>query len=231
MPLVLSSAKALIHHQGRVLLLREALPQGDVWDLPGGKIEYGESPQQALQREVKEELDLQVEVQRSVGVWYFFSTTHRHQVICHTFWCAVRGSLKIDTSKNPADENIAEWRWLSIAEILASPELELAESLRELLAELSKQLWWTYIVACADGSYYTGIARDLDHRLQQHNLGKGAKYTAGRGPVQLRYCEVYEDRAGASRREHQLKQLSRREKEALIFTPTSAAPPPCCQTP
>lgn len=83
--------------------------------------------------------------------------------------------------------------------------------------------WWTYIVACADGSYYTGIARDLDRRLQQHNLGKGAKYTAGRGPVQLRYCEVYGDRAGASRREHQLKLLNRQEKIQIIL----ANRPPC----
>lgn len=137
MPQVISSVKALLKHQGKYLVLREDLHKGEVWDLPGGKIEYGESPQQALTREIKEELDLEVTIVRSVGVWYFFSQHNKHQVICHTFLCEPKGELNIDTSKNPADEHFSELKWLTIEEILTSSEVIITDSLRELLGTLS----------------------------------------------------------------------------------------------
>ncbi len=134
MPKVISSVKALLQHKGKYLILREQMHKGDVWDLPGGKIEYGESPIEALKRELKEELDLDVKVEKSVGIWYFFSQNNMHQVICHTFLChTISGEIKIDTSKNPADENFTELRWLTIPEILESKDIVITESLRELL--------------------------------------------------------------------------------------------------
>ena len=136
MPQVISSVKALICHQGKFLILKEELHKGAVWDLPGGKIEYGESPQETLHREIREELDLEIKIIKSVGVWYFFSQQHQHQVICHTFLCEIIGKGKIDLSKNPADEDISEWRWLTKKEILRSDEIELAESLLELIKKL-----------------------------------------------------------------------------------------------
>jgi predicted GIY-YIG superfamily endonuclease len=78
--------------------------------------------------------------------------------------------------------------------------------------------WQVYIVECADGSLYTGIATDLDARITIHNKGTGAKYTRGRLPVTLVYHEGASDRATASRREHQIKQLSRTAKLNLIAT-------------
>jgi 8-oxo-dGTP diphosphatase len=137
MPQVISSVKALLQHQGKFLVLQEKLHKGDVWDLPGGKIEYSESPQQALKREVKEELDLEIEIIRSVGVWYFFSANSKHQVICHTFLCQPAGEVKIDTSKNPAtDEFFSDLRWLTVQEILNNPDISITDSLRELLETL-----------------------------------------------------------------------------------------------
>ena len=76
--------------------------------------------------------------------------------------------------------------------------------------------WNVYILLCADGTLYTGIAPDVKKRLQKHNEGKGAKYTRGRTPVELVYQEPYPNRAEASKREYQIKQLSRAEKLALI---------------
>ena len=73
-----------------------------------------------------------------------------------------------------------------------------------------------YILRCADGTLYTGIAPDVEKRLQKHNEGKGAKYTRGRTPVELVYQEPYPNRAEASKREYQIKQLSRAEKLDLI---------------
>ena len=76
--------------------------------------------------------------------------------------------------------------------------------------------WVVYILECRDGTLYTGITDRLEHRIKAHNEGKGAKYTRGRGPVQLRWYELCEDHAQALRREFQLKRLSRSEKWKII---------------
>jgi len=76
--------------------------------------------------------------------------------------------------------------------------------------------WSLYIVRCADGSLYTGIAKDLGARVAQHNSGRGARYTRGRGPVMLVYQEAAGSHGDALRRECAIKALTRREKERLI---------------
>jgi putative endonuclease len=73
-----------------------------------------------------------------------------------------------------------------------------------------------YIVRCADGTLYTGYARDPEKRAQTHNAGKGAKYTANRLPVLLVYSEACESRSAALKREYELKSLTRAEKEILV---------------
>jgi putative endonuclease len=75
---------------------------------------------------------------------------------------------------------------------------------------------FVYMVRCADGTLYTGYARDPDARAKVHNSGRGARYTSGRRPVRLVYSERYESRGDALKREHQLKRLTRVGKEALI---------------
>jgi putative endonuclease len=73
-----------------------------------------------------------------------------------------------------------------------------------------------YIVRCADGTYYTGYARDPQARAEAHNSGRGAKYTASRRPVVLVYVKRCRSKSSALRQEYQLKQLSREKKETLI---------------
>jgi putative endonuclease len=85
---------------------------------------------------------------------------------------------------------------------------------------------FVYIVRCADDTLYTGCAKDLAARVAAHNLGRGAKYTAGRRPVQLVYAERRRTRGAALRREHQLKQLTRAAKDALIAAHRLAAREP-----
>ena len=75
---------------------------------------------------------------------------------------------------------------------------------------------WTYIVECADGSYYCGWTNDLNKRLAAHNAGKGAKYTKPRLPVKLVYQEEFSTKEEAMSREWHIKQLTRSQKEALI---------------
>ncbi|MCA9802720.1 MAG: GIY-YIG nuclease family protein [Cyanobacteria bacterium HKST-UBA02] len=75
---------------------------------------------------------------------------------------------------------------------------------------------FTYIVCCADGSFYTGWTNDLDGRMKAHNLGKGARYTRSRLPVELVYSRSFPTRSQAMSHEYRLKQMSRAEKVRLI---------------
>jgi putative endonuclease len=75
---------------------------------------------------------------------------------------------------------------------------------------------FVYVVRCADGSLYTGYARDPEARLRVHNAGKGARYTAGRRPVTLVYSEGCRSRSHAVKREYEVKHWSRRKKEQLV---------------
>ncbi|MDD3592061.1 GIY-YIG nuclease family protein [Sulfurovum sp.] len=77
--------------------------------------------------------------------------------------------------------------------------------------------YFIYILECADDTLYTGIATDLNRRLTEHNSSeKGAKYTRSRRPVRLVYSETFPDRSSASRREYEIKKLSRAKKLQLI---------------
>lgn len=76
--------------------------------------------------------------------------------------------------------------------------------------------WYVYILRCADGTFYTGIARDVQARLKAHQSGKGAKYTRGRGPLEVVYTETCPDHTAALKREWAIKSLSREEKVKLI---------------
>src|ERR1051326_4483971 len=75
-----------------------------------------------------------------------------------------------------------------------------------------------YMVRCADGSLYTGYARDPARRVATHNSGRGARYTSGRRPVRLVYSESFDAVGDALRRENELKRWPRRKKELLIAT-------------
>ena len=76
--------------------------------------------------------------------------------------------------------------------------------------------YWLYILRCGDGTLYTGITTDVERRLETHRSGKGAKYTRGRGPLELVYREDCSDKSAALRREIAVKKLTRQEKLSLI---------------
>ncbi len=76
--------------------------------------------------------------------------------------------------------------------------------------------WYVYIVRCRNGMLYTGVTANLDQRINDHNRGKGSKYTASRRPVRLIYSEPHPDRSSAQRREAQIKGWTRQKKEQLI---------------
>ena len=81
---------------------------------------------------------------------------------------------------------------------------------------MKEKTWIVYILRCKDDTLYTGITDDLARRMSAHNSGKGAKYTRGRGPVEVVYTEVLESYSAALKREAAIKRLKRPEKMALL---------------
>jgi len=76
--------------------------------------------------------------------------------------------------------------------------------------------YYVYILRCGDVTLYTGWTNDLENRLKAHKEGRGAKYTRGRGPLQLVYTEEFENKSEAVKREYYIKKMSRKQKETLI---------------
>lgn len=77
--------------------------------------------------------------------------------------------------------------------------------------------YFVYILECNDGSLYTGLTTDVTKRLDEHNTKIcGAKYTKSRRPVKLLYYEPSSDRSSASKREYEIKKLTRLKKLQLI---------------
>lgn len=91
------------------------------------------------------------------------------------------------------------------------------------MTTLRRESWFLYIVRCADGTLYTGIARDVAARIALHERGLGARYTRGRGPLELRAVRRCADKGRALRLEYAVKQLTRVEKEAMLAEKRLAA--------
>lgn len=83
----------------------------------------------------------------------------------------------------------------------------------------TKNTWYVYFLRCNDNSLYAGITTDISRRLYQHNHTKlGAKYTRAKRPVTLVFIETALDKSAASKREYQLRKLTKVQKEKLVRT-------------
>ena len=78
------------------------------------------------------------------------------------------------------------------------------------------RIYYTYILKCADGTLYCGYAADIRARVEKHNRGEGAKYTRSRLPAELFYCEEFESKSEAMKRECEMKKLTRSEKLDMV---------------
>lgn len=77
--------------------------------------------------------------------------------------------------------------------------------------------WHIYIIEASDGSFYTGITTDIDRRFAEHASGKnGAKFFNGKQPVKVCYREGGHDRSSASKREAEIKKMTRAQKEEFL---------------
>ena len=92
----------------------------------------------------------------------------------------------------------------------------MAKKDRRPRTKASGDRWFVYMVRCADGSLYTGIAKDVARRCQQHNAGTASRYTRSRLPVVVAYEEVQRSRSLALKREAAIKAMNRRQKLALL---------------
>ncbi|HEY4543785.1 MAG TPA: GIY-YIG nuclease family protein [Tissierellaceae bacterium] len=77
-------------------------------------------------------------------------------------------------------------------------------------------MYFTYILRCSDGTFYTGYTNNLNNRIITHNNKLGAKYTRGRTPVELIYYECYSTKSLAMKREYSIKKLTKKEKFILV---------------
>ncbi|MDA8382183.1 MAG: GIY-YIG nuclease family protein [Betaproteobacteria bacterium] len=85
--------------------------------------------------------------------------------------------------------------------------------------------WWLYLIECADGTLYAGIAVDVAARYARHAEGKGARYTRAHPPVRVAAMWAYPDRSAASKAEYRLKRLTAAQKRRII---AGEAPVPGC---
>lgn len=76
--------------------------------------------------------------------------------------------------------------------------------------------YWVYILECSDGSYYTGIAKDVEKRVSTHQKGKGSRYVASRLPCKLVYSQAMDSKSEALRKEIEMKRLTHRQKQEWI---------------
>ena len=93
------------------------------------------------------------------------------------------------------------------------------------MLQKTKNEWNLYVAECADGTYYTGIAKDVPQRIEAHNSGKGSKYTATHRPVKLIFQEPQADYSAALRREYQIKGLPKSRKMRFVAGEPLPQPP------
>ena len=129
----LPAVKALIQQNGKLLVLKTMAAEKTYYVLPGGKIEYGEEPLEALQRELEEEISCEAKIGEPVGMYDFFtgSKSDSNQVVLTVFKADI-DDQEVDISNNPADEGIDEALWMKPEEFLEASE---NESLKDLIRQ------------------------------------------------------------------------------------------------
>ncbi|KRL83780.1 GIY-YIG nuclease family protein [Ligilactobacillus apodemi] len=82
--------------------------------------------------------------------------------------------------------------------------------------EKQSKKYYFYVLRCRDATFYTGFSTDVTKRVKTHNLGKGAKYTRNRRPVELIYYEEFQTKSQALKKEYAFKHLTRKQKEDYL---------------
>lgn len=130
---VFAEVKALIENEGKYLSVIQKVGGDLIYDLPGGGVNYGEPPLESLKRQVKEEVNLEAEIVKPLGVWWYFRKSDDNQVVATTFLCKKTGG-EVNITHNPSGmERIKKAEWLSKEEMLKNfPD----ESLKDIIKDL-----------------------------------------------------------------------------------------------
>jgi len=138
MPKIYTAVKAIIKKEDKYFVIKQKIGDKEFYDIPGGRMDHGETPHESMYREVKEEIGLDIKIEKIQGVWWFFRKNDKDQVVCITFLCTVTGG-EIDLDNNPDEEEIISFNgWLSKEEILKNLTDENIpnESFRDLIISL-----------------------------------------------------------------------------------------------
>jgi 8-oxo-dGTP diphosphatase len=130
-PMVIPAMKSLIIKENKFLIIQDA--DDLFWELPGGKVQYGEDPYDALRREIREELDVEIEIGAFVG--FCWSTNKERHVVMSVFKCKAK-SFDFDTSKNPSSEKIKQVKFVTKNEFLTDKYKTYNPSFKELIKKL-----------------------------------------------------------------------------------------------
>ena len=135
--------------------------------------------------------------------------SHPQQLASHRQWSLADSTREMVVGHCPrrvvrSSEGLSAYRRMGVSAYL-----------RPAMAS-QRPIYVCYIVRCAGGTLYTGVTTDIGRRVEEHNAGDGARYTASRRPVRLVWTEAHHDRAAAQRREAQIKRWSRESQEIGI---------------
>ncbi|NOX71169.1 MAG: NUDIX domain-containing protein [Candidatus Micrarchaeota archaeon] len=131
---VMNAAKAIIIRDGKLLALKQSISGKEIWDLPGGRLKEGESPKEALIREVKEETGLSVRIEKPAGLWDFKRILDGAEVACITYICRAEGELSLQ--KDDPEEIISGYEWVSKDEFLKDEYVVGDKSLKDLISHV-----------------------------------------------------------------------------------------------
>ncbi len=135
--IVFCAMKALIvNEKDECLLLQQRVGDKLIYDLPGGRIKYGEEPISTLLREIKEEIGVDAEIIQPLGCWHFFRISDKNQVVAFTYKCKLKKDAPIDFSNNPDEiEQIEKFIWVNKDDFASDKIIVEVNTLDKLLRE------------------------------------------------------------------------------------------------